>query len=51
MSDIKVNWFEIPVSDEDQAEKCYFALLDRPVGHFALLMVPDGNRVGLHCGK
>jgi len=118
MSDVKVNWFEIPVSDEDRAEKFYTALLDRPLGamegpdggmrvfmsgagaegalarregwrgrdgvliylncpdidgalarcanagggisqaktpigpfgHIAVVMDPDGNRVGLHCG-
>ncbi len=40
MSDIKVNWFDIPVRDEDRAEKFYGRLLDRALG---LIDGPDGK--------
>ena len=40
MSDIKVNWFEIPVRDEDRAEKFYGLLLDRSLG---VIDGPDGK--------
>jgi uncharacterized protein len=118
MSDIKVNWFEIPVSDGARSRRFYETLLDRklgkidgpdgpmdvfmsadgaegtistsgraaglngvlvylncpdidgalsrcvkaggaidrtkvsigPFGHIAVVVDPDGNRIGLHCG-
>ena len=40
MSDIKVNWFEIPVRDEDRAEKFYGQLLDRSL---VVIDGPDGK--------
>ena len=39
MSDIRVNWFEIPVTDLDRATAFYAAVLDRELGE---IEGPDG---------
>ena len=50
MSDVRVNWFEIPVADLDRAVSFYSAVLDRefgeidgPAGPMKVFQSPDGS--------
>jgi predicted enzyme related to lactoylglutathione lyase len=40
MSDVKVNWFEIPVADVERSQSFYEALLERELGE---IDGPDGK--------